>query len=234
MKWRVSSSAAPSNRLPFVGSSLAAARTAPKPQGCPTAKYSSRPSGKGNAATARAAAARSGSSTLAGFVRIDLERVGDDGLCAVRPARATRSTSWRQRTAASWRSLGRLVQHGQQAIVEAHRNSVSFGRTVPLLYAACTIALRRQRLTIPKRDRLHRCQERKGAGSPAPSLASLHGRSGMLADVDQPEFRDFGTRPVDRIERGGRAGLVARAGKRHAEVKIGDVGVDAGLGHRCA
>jgi hypothetical protein len=45
--------------------------------------------------------------------------------------------------------LGRLVEDGQQSIVEAHLPVVSFGRTLLLLYASIYNALSAESLTAP-------------------------------------------------------------------------------------
>ncbi len=102
-------------------SSVAAASTGAHTARRSDANVSQEARGSGIAATARAAAARRSSATLGRSERISSIARATIGLAPLGPARAIRSTSCRQRTAASWRSASRLVKHGQQAIIVTHR-----------------------------------------------------------------------------------------------------------------
>src|SRR6185369_2677311 len=103
---------------------------------------------------ARAAAARSGSSTFFDSARIDSNACATTGLELLGPARATRSTSCLQRTAVSWRSLAGWFR----TVNNRSSNRTGFPhpprRTDHRLYAAVYFALSAQCLTIPKRDSL--------------------------------------------------------------------------------
>ena len=103
-KRRVSSSASDSSARHWAGSSVAAASTGADTASLSDAKYSSSPSGRGSAATARAGGGAQPSSTLAASERIAARASATTAFALFDPARATRSTSCRQRTAESWRS----------------------------------------------------------------------------------------------------------------------------------
>jgi hypothetical protein len=83
------------------------------------------------------------------FVPDGFERFGND---RARTVRSSASDQIYQLTPTYSRIMtifGRLVQDGQQSIVKAHWLYVSFGRTLPLLYASIYNALRSKNITIP-------------------------------------------------------------------------------------
>ena len=104
MKLRVSSSASAIRARHWSPSSDAAARIGAETARRSATKHSSKTNGKGRDAIARAAAARNASSTREVSARIAAIASPIIALSVAGPDRAMRSTSWRQRTAASWRS----------------------------------------------------------------------------------------------------------------------------------
>ena len=149
MKRCVSSSAAAWSAVHWLGSSVAAASTGADTERLSDAKYSSRPSGRGSAATARAAAARSCSSTPRRLASNGLERLDYRRAVAACPRTRDEVHQLAPPDRRIVTVLGRLVQDGQKTIVEAHWRLVSLGRTLLSPYACVYNALSRYALTIP-------------------------------------------------------------------------------------
>ena len=182
----------------------------------------------GSAATARAAAARSASSTLAESLRIESSASATIGLALLGPARATRSTSCRQRTAVSWRSLAGWFRTVSNRSSNRTGFPASSRRTEYRLYADVDFALRRQPLTIPKRDSVATRRRTEGRRK-APTNRRALPVSGCDCRYSSQNFATSAREPVTALN-----AAVARpcrpTGERHAEMQVGDVLVDAGLG----
>ena len=133
-------------------SRLAAARTGAETASRSATKHSSKPSGNGKAATARAAAARRILLDLGRFGADRFQRFGDDRAGAVGTGAGNQVDQLAPAHGRVVAVARGLVQYRQQAIVEPHRFSLPLRRTEHRLYADARVALSRQPLTIPKRD----------------------------------------------------------------------------------
>ena len=83
------------------------------------------------------------------FASDGLERLGDHRTVAARPGAGDKIDQLTPAHRCVVPILGRLIQHRQQTIVEAHCLLVSSGRTLLSLYARIDIALRSKSLTAP-------------------------------------------------------------------------------------
>ena len=157
-KRRVSSSADREQRAATApGRASRRPAPAPRPPGCRTAKYSSRPSGSGKR---RDGARRGGAQSL---VDHRAHRPGSrpsasatSGLALFDPARATRSTSCRQRTAASWRSPAGWFSTVSRRSSKRTRVPIPPDASVRRLYAMVYIALSRRCFNHPETGQFSR------------------------------------------------------------------------------
>ena len=131
------------------------------------------PERKGQAPRPRAPRRRASSRRrVAASLRIASSASATTGLRAVRPGTRDQVDQLAPPHRRVVAVFGRLVEDGQQTIVETHWLFVSFGRTLLPLYASIYNALRMHALNHPETGQALQpgAGRKRGAGKPAPSL----------------------------------------------------------------